>query len=257
MWVNSGGILWHTWLDRDLSVAGRVIVKDQKGGYGSHLVHVQQPIVRIPSVAIHLERTQGDKVQYNPETELFPILGLVSDALNSAKTNEPESGEKDPLSTSEHHSPALLSVLASHLTKTLSSPVSPSDIYDLSLSLCDTQPSTLGGISEEFVYSGRLDNLFSTFCAVEGLARSTSADDWQAGTRGRLIACWDNEEVGSLSAYGAESNFLEATLHRLTEMDFGDHPPHGAATLHQTIANSFLISADMAHAVHPGLDQFF
>jgi aspartyl aminopeptidase len=249
-------MLWHTWLDRDLTVAGRVVVKDPKGGFASHLVRVQRPIIRIPSVAIHLYRQQAEDVKYNPETELFPILGLVSDALNSksATSAEPdsESSKKDPLSTTEHHSSTLLTALASELSHSLSTSVSSSDIYDMALLLCDTQPSSLGGVSNEFVYSGRLDNLFSTFCAIEGLARSTEEPDWQEGTRGRLVVCWDNEEVGSLSAYGAESNFLEATLHRLTDLDFDDHPSAGGATVHQTIANSFLVSSDMGHAVHPG-----
>ncbi|KAJ2398346.1 hypothetical protein GGI23_003240, partial [Coemansia sp. RSA 2559] len=148
----------HTWFDRDLSVAGRVMVKDTNGGYTSRLVAIEEPIMRIPSLAIHLDRSLSDGIKFNKETHLTPILATVSKALNGTKTDEsPKASEaKKPA-----HHPILLERIAKELN------VSVSDIFDFELCLYDTQKAVIGGICNEFIYSARLDNLNSSYCAIE------------------------------------------------------------------------------------------
>lgn len=172
------------WLDRDLGLAGRVITSSGSGSsktYHNHLVTLNKPILRIPTIAIHLDRTQNEKTHYNTEQQLVPILGLASSILN---------GQDMP--SSDRHTPMLLRVLTDHLGL-----ASPEEIEDFDLRLFDVQPATLMGASEEFISAARIDNLFSTYCAGEALA---SMDYSLAGpSSGQLISIWDHEEVGSKS----------------------------------------------------------
>ncbi|KAA1078633.1 hypothetical protein PGTUg99_001054 [Puccinia graminis f. sp. tritici] len=255
-----GGGIWPTWLDRDLGIAGRVIVKDQPSGstdsdsFVSHLVHIPRPILRFPTLAIHLERTQTDQLKYNPETQMIPILSMATEQLNeTAKPTESASAiSKSALSTQENHHPLLLSILAEALSEKLGVPVKESEIHDLELSLFDTSPSIVGGGRAEFIFSPRLDNLFSSFAAFEALAQSVEGGPNSKGLEQsaliRTIALWDNEEIGSVSHQGAESNFLEAILTRVSS-SFTNQP--SPALTEQTLAASFLLSCDMGHAVHP------
>ncbi|KFY64115.1 hypothetical protein V497_01817 [Pseudogymnoascus sp. VKM F-4516 (FW-969)] len=266
-----GGGIWHTWFDRDLSIAGRVMVKDGEGNFVQKLVKVDRPIVRIPTLAIHLDRAS----EFNPnkETELFPIAGLVAAELNrtGAKPDErPESeaeGKDDkanPLKAmTERHHPYIMEIIAEHAG------VSVADVIDFELVLYDTQKPCLGGLNNELIYSARLDNLEMTYCAVEGLIESLSnpaALDEESSIR--LVACFDHEEIGSTTAQGAASNLLPAVLRRLSVL-----PAHESGSevsyekvrresdadistaYEQTLASSFLISADMAHSVNPNYVQ--
>lgn len=252
-----GGGIWHSWFDRDLSVAGRVLVKDGKGGFEQRLVKVDKPILRIPTLAIHLHRAS----EFNPnkETELFPITGLVAAELNKptdeAKTEEEASGKAEegdfqPLKavTERHHLPIVELVAAE-------AGVSAEDIADFELVLYDTHKSCLGGLSDEFIFSPRLDNQEMTFCSVQGLIASVSgpkASSLASDPSIRLIACFDHEEIGSTSAQGADSNLLPAVLRRLSVLgsDSSSSSPESSA-FEQTLSRSFLVSADMAHSVHP------
>lgn len=253
-----GGGIWPTWFDRDLGIAGRVIVEDQKNTGGSdvpscssHLVHVARPILRFPTLAIHLERTQTDQVKCNLETQMVPILSLATEQLNENSHTPTNPDNKSALSTRENHDPLLLSILARSLSQSLDRPIHEFDIHDLELSLFDTNPSVVGGGRGEFIFSPRLDNLFSSFAAFEGLAQSVegeNSDGLKQNPLIRTIALWDNEEIGSVSHQGAESNFLEAVLTRVSS-SFTDHP--SPALTEQTLASSFLLSCDMGHAVHP------
>lgn len=183
--------------------------------------------LRIPTVAIHLDRSQNEKTHYNTEQQLVPILGLASSALNAPAS-----------SSSERHTPMLLQLLAEHLSLQ-----SIEQVEDFDLRLFDVQPPTLGGVHNEFIFAARLDNLFSTYAAGEALATSSTDASLKGQTTGRMIAIWDHEEVGSKSAVGAESNFLESVLGRLTTALKTSDTEEEA--LHQTIANSFMVSADM------------
>ncbi|KAJ7283752.1 aspartyl aminopeptidase [Mycena rebaudengoi] len=228
-----GGGIWHSWLDRDLSLAGRVVTT-QAGAFKSKLLKIDRPILRIPTLAIHLDRSVNDVLKFNQETEFVPILGLITSQLNeTAESMAP----KKASSIEENHHPALLSLLATELS------VAPEEIHDFELSLYDTQPSVLAGLNDEFISSPRLDNLFSSFCAVEALAQSVAAPDFLT-LEGNVncIALFNHEEIGSISTSGAESSLLPSLINRLS-------PSPGAFA--QSISKSFLVSADMGHAIHP------
>ena len=255
-----GGGIWHTWFDRDLSIAGRAMCKDGKGSFVQKLVKIDRPLVRIPTLAIHLDRSSS--FEPNKENELFPILGLVAAELNrtGAKETTETEGEFQPLKVlSDRHHPYIVEIIAEHAG------VDVEDVVDFEMVLYDTQKSTLGGLNNELIYAPRLDNLGMTYTAVEGLIESvsdSSALDDESSIR--LIACFDHEEIGSTSAQGAASNLLPAVLRRLSVL-----PAHNDAgsdnsyekvgredvdvttAYEQTLATSFLISADMAHSVHP------
>ncbi|PLW10507.1 hypothetical protein PCASD_16647 [Puccinia coronata f. sp. avenae] len=258
-----GGGIWPTWFDRDLGIAGRVIVKDSRTGptdapaFVSHLVHIPRPILRFPTLAIHLERTQTDQLKCNVETQMVPVLSMAIEQLNEPVRSEEGSvstKSKSALHTQENHHPLLLKMLAEALSEKGDGPaaVKESDIHDLELSLFDTSPSVVGGALHEFIFSPRLDNLFSSFAACEALALSVEGPQNSKGLEQsgliRTIALWDNEEIGSVSHQGAESNFLEAILARVSNA-FTAQPTAGLTE--QTLAASFLLSCDMGHAVHP------
>jgi aspartyl aminopeptidase len=169
-----GGGLWHTWFDRDLSVGGKVLLRraSAKGRLSHELVRVDRPIIRIPTLAIHLDRnvnTEGFKP--NTETQFAPVLATAirgeleqetavakdaaADGDDDAKLKKKKKKKKPA------HHPLLLAVLAEELN------CDPDEIVDFELEVCDTQPSVIGGAAREFIYSGRLDNLASSFCALK------------------------------------------------------------------------------------------
>lgn len=214
-----GGVLQHTWLDRDLGLAGRVIVRGTRG-LETRLVHIDRPLMRIPSLAIHLARgvnTEG--LILNAQRHLPPLFGLVS------------AGET-----------GFAELLALELSKT-GDTTTASSILGFDLMTTDVAPATLLGAREEFICAPRLDNLASCHAALTGLL--ADAPTPRARTRG--IVLFDHEECGSESAHGAGSSMLADILRRTlsatgaTETD----------ALPRAIARSFFISADMAHALHP------
>ncbi|KAF7549427.1 hypothetical protein G7Z17_g6389 [Cylindrodendrum hubeiense] len=259
-----GGGIWHSWFDRDLSIAGRVLVKEGEN-FVQKLIKVEKPLLRIPTLAIHLNRqTSFDP---NKETELFPIVGLATAELNRGVKSEEKKEEKEgeeeedfkPLQAmTERHHPHILDVIASEAG------VEVSEVVDFELVLYDTQKSCIGGINDEFVFSPRLDNLGMTYCSVEGLITSvedeTSLDNDNCI---RLTVCFDHEEIGSTSAQGANSNLLPSVLRRLSVLPGNrdaasdgsyetiHHDGEDATAYEQTLSRSFLVSADMAHSVHP------
>ncbi|KAL5612747.1 uncharacterized protein BROUX77_002903 [Berkeleyomyces rouxiae] len=258
-----GGGIWHSWFDRDLSIAGRVLVRDGEGNFVQRLIKVDKPLLRIPTLAIHLDRSSS--FDPNKETQLFPIVGLVSEELNRAaddKTSEPvaEDEEKEgfqPLAamTTRHH-PHVLDVIAQHAECKVT------DVVDFELVLYDVQPSNVGGLNDEFIFSPRLDNLEMTYCTIMGIINSSSDNEaLQKDSCIRLATCFDHEEIGSTSAQGANSNFLPSVLRRLVASDIANatigsvdsmtREPDESAAFEQTLARSFLVSADMAHSVHP------
>lgn len=258
-----GGGLWHTWFDRDLSIAGRAMVRTKEGQIEQRLVKVERPILRIPTLAIHLDRQEN--FQFNKETQLFPIAGLAAAELNrQGKTEESksenaetkETGQIEPLATptSRHHS-YLVEIIAEEAN------AQPNDVVDFEMVLYDTHKSTIGGLNNELIFSPRLDNLMMTFCTVEGLIKSLSASTaLDKDSTIRLIACFDHEEIGSRTSQGADSNLLPAVIRRLSVLPASENnsdksydkvDADTATAYEQTLSTSFLISADMAHSVHP------
>jgi len=243
-----GGGLWHTWFDRDLSVAGRILVEREDGVIRHELVKVPEPLLRIPCLAIHLDRgvnTEGFKV--NAQTHLAPLL-----ATAKSKTRSNEKGAKEPKNSqngshpghpsSAHHA-VLLNTLAEHAN------CSVEQIRDLELQLCDTQPSAMAGPSSEFLYSGRLDNLCMCFASTEALLSTTSGESSTlAGEASvRMVALFDHEECGSDSAQGASSPMLLDIIRRAAKL-LGKSEE---GVVQRSLRASYLVSADMAHALHP------
>lgn len=247
------------------------MVKTPDGGMQQKLVHIDRPICRVPNLAVHF----GGSVpfEFNKEAQLYPIAGLVEAELNrqgktaeDAKKEESsaEDGDFNPLKLplQRHHS-YIVELVADDAG------VRPEEVLDFELSLYDVQKATLGGLNNELIYSARLDNLGMTYCAIEGLIKSTSSDGKPLTDENtiRMIACFDHEEIGSTSAQGADSNIMPSVLHRLCSLQFSneagsdksydrtDHPTvkdsDSNTAFEQSLSSSFLVSADMAHSVNP------
>lgn len=223
-----GGGLWHTWFDRELSLAGCVMVEEADGGFRRRLVHIKRPILRIPNLCIHLQSAEEMAAfKINKETHLQPILSLIESTLNKE-----EGGGK------ERHSPALLTLLAEELA----CPVST--IKDFELTLFDTQGGSLWGLKNEFLSSPRLDNQAHCYTGLCALLKNAADIDLDTGVS--MLVCFDHEEIGSDSAQGAGSPVMLEAISRVV-----DCFDQSQEMLRITIRNSFLISADVAHAVHP------
>ena len=178
-----GGALLNPWFDRDLSLAGRVVVRDPSGRLRSHLVDFRRPLAVIPSLAIHLDREANRNRSINAETDIQPLLGqLVGDATGDLRL-----------------------LLAQELA---TNGVAADEVLDFELCLYDTQPPARIGLGGEFIAAARLDNLLSCYVGVRALLASQ-------GNETRLVVCSDHEEVGSASASGAQGPFLESVLMRL------------------------------------------
>ncbi len=206
-----GGVLLSTWLDRDLSMAGRVSLRDG----GTRLVRFEEPMCRIPNLAIHLNRdvnTSG--LTLNAQTQMTPIL-----ALDLADTK-----------------PKFSATLAERLQ------VSTDEILSWDLCLYDTAPGVVAGAGKDLLLSARLDNLASCHAATESLIAAGEAGDVT-----RVIVLYDHEEVGSQSAAGAKSRFLMSVLERVANA----YPDAGRDAASRAFARSLVLSADMAHAIHP------
>ena len=205
-----GGALRHTWMDRDLTLAGRVVATGDGGALTTHLLHLPGAWLRIPSLAIHLDRelnSQGLKL--DPQRHLVPVWGLAE-------------------------GPELVDAVAEHCG------VSGDDVLGWDLVLADTQPAAVGGADDAFVFAPRLDNLGSCHTATHALL-SVDAPEHTA-----VIVANDHEEVGSASAEGAAGPFLDDVLRRIAGAAADDVQGYARGR-----ARSLLVSADMAHAVHP------
>jgi aspartyl aminopeptidase len=214
-----GALLLHTWLDRDLSLAGRVSFAAE-GGLQTLLVDFERPLLRIPNLAIHLQREISQEgLKLNAQQHLAPLMGLED-------------------------APPLPELLNQELRASGFAEVDAADIRAYDLMTYDTQRACLAGSRGEFIHSSRLDNLASCHAAVSALLAAAS-ESLPPFTR--MIVLYDHEEVGSRSAQGAQGTFLAAALERAVS-GFGGGEPQGLA---RAIAHSTLISADMAHAVHP------
>lgn len=239
-----GGLIAHTWFDRDLSIAGRVYVRESSGKYVPKLVHIQKPLMRIPTLAIHLNREVNQKFEFNRETEMVPIAGQAKfgETGHSCKDDPNLQLSADEFEAVKHvverHNESLLKLIAQDLK------VDVAQIEDFELLLCDYQQATLGGMHEEFIFAPRQDNLTSCYLAVSAMAQTEPSDSGVL-----LISLFDHEEIGSVSAQGADSSFLPDVLARLTDSDNG--------ALARMCSQSFLLSSDQAHGIHPNYERFY
>ena len=214
-----GAVLLHTWLDRDLSIAGRVTAQVD-GRPETFLLDFGRPLLRVPNLAIHLYRELREKgLVLNAQDHLVPVVGL-------------EDG------------PELAELVASELAARGTVQLAADCLLAFDLMLYDVQPASLSGAGGEFIHAPRLDNLASCHAALCALERA-SGSELPAFTR--AIALYDHEEVGSRSASGAAGPLLRDALDRVVS-GFKGGAPQGLA---RATARSTLISADMAHAVHP------
>jgi len=229
-----GGGLWHTWFDRDLGVSGRVLVR-KDGKIETRLVKIDTPVARVSTLCIHLQSAEErEAFKVNKEDHMSPIVATLEERANDQLT----SGHDDAWTTSQE--PLLLNLLAQHLQ------VAPRDIADFQLNLFDTQPASLGGIRNEFLYSARLDNLATCFVSIEALIQHSALlahDDTISA-----VVLFDHEEVGSETATGAGSPIMLDAVTRVSAALAGRAHPDLLAS---TLGNSFIFSVDMAHAVHP------
>jgi len=214
-----GGVLLHTWLDRDLSLAGRVTVADE-ATVRTVLIDFARPMLRIPNLAIHLNREiKENGLKLNPQTQLVPVVGLED-------------------------APGVRELLATELRAQDLADVTPEQILSFDLMTSDTQPSGVIGSRGEFISAPRLDNLASSHAALTALQMSGEGG---SAPFTRVVVLYDHEEVGSRSAQGASGTLLVDCLDRIVGGYKGGEP-QGLA---RALASSSLISVDMAHAVHP------
>jgi len=206
-----GGALLDPWFDRDLSIAGRVTIREKDSGVKNLLIHFQRPVAVIPSLAIHLNREANEQKKVNKQTDLVPIV----------------------MQHEGDDSPGFTDLILEQLA--VEHDISEAKILGHELFLYDVQPPATVGMQGEFITGARLDNLLSCFSLLRGIVDSGQS-------RNSLIVLNDHEEVGSQSSSGAQGSFLTDILERLI--------PEKETRL-RTIRRSLFISVDNAHAVHP------
>jgi aspartyl aminopeptidase len=215
-----GGALLNPWFDRDLSLAGRVSYLDEAGKIEHQLINLEKAIASIPSLAIHLDRKANSKHSINQQKHLPPILMKLPENVD----------EKD----SDFNAPDFKNILLK-IVNADDQQGKAAKILDYELSFYDVQPPAVIGLHDDFIASARLDNLLSCYTGLMALLEND-------GVQNSLLVCNDHEEVGSMSAAGAQGPFLKSVLARLCCSD---------ENTSRMIANSVMISADNAHGVHP------
>jgi len=238
-----GGGSWPSWFDRDLKIAGRLLVRTDEGKIVTKLINVDRAVMRIPHVAIHCLRTMNTSFKTEKETQFLPIMAMKGEQSKEAKKLEKEAEEKLTGLQKKHHG-VLLQMLADEANIELC------QLVDFSLYLADHQPSTLGGISEDFIFAPRIDNLLSMYAGLEGLINSCNSDTLACDPNIRMLVGYDHEEVGSRSAEGAGSSFTEFIMRRLSNTQ--DH----VTAFEEAIPKSMLLSADNCHAIHPNYPEY-
>ena len=214
-----GGPILYTWFDRPLGIAGKVTIKGSSPLKPEvKLVNINKPLLIIPSLAIHMNRSVNEGLNINKQKDTLPLLSLINEKI-----------EKDGY---------LLKILAEELK------VDTSDILGFDLGLYEIEKGAIIGLNEEFISAGRLDDMWMVYAGIQALIES------KPNKSTKVMVCMDNEEIGSLTAQGANSALLLNILERITLALGKDREG-----LHRALANSLMISADLAHAVHPNLEE--
>ena len=210
-----GGPILYTWFDRPLSLAGRVILRGESALKPvTRLLKIDEPILMIPHLAIHFNRSVNEGNALSKQKDMLPILTRISESLSAN------------------------GLLVNYIAKSLN--VAVDDILDFDMFLYNTQPATLTGLNKEFVMSGRLDDLSMAHAAITAIIEATD-DDATC-----ISAIFDNEETGSGTKQGAHSPVLSNLLRRIAECQGVNFDGFC-----QAVGRSFMISADNAHAFHP------
>ena len=218
-----GGPIMSTWFDRPLTLAGRVIVRSQDVMRpDTMLLHIKRPLLHISNLAIHFNRQVNDGVKLSRQKDVLPLLGQITSQLEAGNL--------------------LLNVILEELGK--QRPVSREDILDFDLYLADTAPACTFGVHNEFISSGRLDDLSMCFAGLEAILAAADSDTTQ------VLGIFDNEETGSQTKQGAGSPFLSYMLRRIALAQSGTEEAY-----YQAVERAFMISADNAHAWHPNYPE--
>ena len=223
-----GGAVMSTWFDRPLSLAGRVMLRTSDPLHPqTRLLHIKEPLLIIPNLAIHFNRQVNDGVALSKQKDMLPVLGIIDEQLSA-----------DGL---------LLKEIAVRLE------VAPEDILDFDLYLYDTTPACTVGLHQEFISAGRLDDLSMVHAGLEALLAPNGSEP----STTQVLAIFDNEETGSGTKQGAGSPFLAQMLQRLV---LSQGKALGLSTdaqddFYRMIEQSFMVSADNAHAWHPNYGE--
>lgn len=214
-----GGPIMSTWFDRPLTIAGRVIVRGNDAlNPKTMLLHVKRPLLQISNLAIHFNRQVNDGVKLSKQKDMLPILGIITDELERGNL--------------------LMNIICGELN------IKPEQILDFDLYLADATPACTFGVHDEFLSSGRLDDLSMCFAGLEAMIDTDTTDAT------KVLAIFDNEETGSQTKQGAGSPFLSMMLQRIAQAQSGS-----AEAWYQAIERAFMISADNAHAWHPNYSE--
>ena len=214
-----GGPIMSTWFDRPLTIAGRVIVRGSDAlNPQTLLLHVKRPLLQISNLAIHFNRQVNDGVALSKQKDVLPLLGII--------TNQLEAGN------------LLMNTICQQLG------VKPADVLDFDLYLADATPSCTFGVHDEFISSGRLDDLSMCFAGLEAMLAAPTTEAT------KVLAIFDNEETGSQTKQGAGSPFLASMLKRIALAQSGSEE-----AFYQAVERAFMISADNAHAWHPNYSE--
>jgi len=214
-----GGPILNTWMDRPLSAAGRVTV--ESGDImkpEEYLVNFRKPILVIPNLAIHMNREVNKGIELNRQKHTLPLLATISEKL-----------EADG---------CFIRAIAEELG------VSEEKILDFDLFLYEYEKGCVMGMFDEFISSGRLDDLMMVHAGIKALAESGESDPT------KVMVCFDNEEVGNNTKQGADSSMLATVLERIT-ISLG----MGREDYFRTLSRSFMISCDLGHALHPNYTE--
>ncbi|MBP5508338.1 MAG: M18 family aminopeptidase [Prevotella sp.] len=218
-----GGPIMSTWFDRPLTLAGRVIVRGEDEFHPQTLLmHVKRPLLQISNLAIHFNRQVNDGVRLSCQKDMLPILGAISSQLEMGNL--------------------LMNIISEEVSK--QTPVSQNDILDFDLYLADATPACTFGAHDEFISSGRLDDLSMCYAGLEALLASTDKETT------KVLAIFDNEETGSQTKQGAGSPFLATILKRIAISQGGTEE-----SFYQAVERAFMVSADNAHAWHPNYSE--
>jgi len=214
-----GSPILNTWLDRPLNLAGRLSVRGKDALHPEDvLFNADRPLLYIPNLSIHHNREVNSGVELNKQKDMLPLLGITGDDKAEEK--------------------GFYKLIAE------AAEVEQKDILDFELSATEYEKGTFVGPNSEFISSTKLDNLSSVHAGLHALLQAAT------GEASYVLCCFDNEEVGNLTKQGAGSNMLPAFLERIT-MSIGG----GREEYLRSLQNSFMISADMAHGVHPNAPE--
>ncbi|MDQ6997691.1 MAG: M18 family aminopeptidase [Mariprofundus sp.] len=219
-----GGALLNPWFDRDLSLAGRVSYVDANDQIAHQLIDWQKAIAIVPSLAIHLDREANENRTINKQEHLAPVLMRLPE---QEVDNSKDAGPRLKM--------LLLDMINAQMEAAGNHKAAAVQVLDYELSFYDVQAPAVVGLQDDFIASARLDNLLSCYTGLMALMGDETGQN-------ALLVCNDHEEIGSVSAAGAQGNFLKSVLKRLTGNE---------ESMSRMIASSMMISVDNAHAVHP------